>query len=268
MYELTIIKQNGGAYIDSREVAAAIGKNHKDLLRDIRGYVKILEKYTERNLAPSDFFFESSYLDITGRSLPCYLISKRGCELCGNKLIGEKGVLFTAAYVTRFNEMEAAEREAEIKANSKPRIGEFNNAVRNVLNGLALFYASPKRVINFLRGAYEPFGIEVKTDGGDDCDYYSVTEIAAELGIYSDSGKPHGHAVSAIISKLGNTANHAIAVPYGLVGVSTRYDRHIIESVWKWITGNGFPETVPHTGFDYHIRYESNYSPHDDDDDY
>ena len=41
MNELKIIKQNGGAYIDSREVAEAIGKNHKDLLRDIRKYITV-----------------------------------------------------------------------------------------------------------------------------------------------------------------------------------------------------------------------------------
>jgi phage regulator Rha-like protein len=44
MNDLEIKKVNGGAYIDSRQVAEAIGKNHKDLLRDIRGYVGIIEK--------------------------------------------------------------------------------------------------------------------------------------------------------------------------------------------------------------------------------
>jgi Rha family phage regulatory protein len=259
VYELTVIKQNGSAYIDSREVAEAIGKQHKHLLRDIRGYCEIMAKTVQPTFGLNEFFTESSYIDVIGRTLPCYLISKKGCEMVANKLTGEKGVLFTAAYVTRFNEMEATERESEIKANAKPRIGEFNNAVRNVLSGLAYCFASPKRVIGFLRGAYEPFGIEVKTDG-DDSEYYTVTEIAAQLGIYSDIGNPHGHAVSAIISKLGNTANHAVAVPSGLVGVSLRYDRHIVSAVWDWIVNNGFPYQVPHLNFDYHIRYDCQFS--------
>jgi hypothetical protein len=116
----------------------------------------------------------------------------------------------------------------------------------------------------FLRGAYEPFGIEVKTDD-DDCGYYSVTEIAAQLGIYSDTGNPHGHAVSAIISKLSNVENHAVAVPYGLVGVSLRYDIYIANAVWDWIVNNGYPYQVPHLNFDYHIRYESQLSYSADD---
>ena len=50
--------------------------------------------------------------------MPCYLISKMGCEVIGNKLTGEKGILFTVAYVTKFNAMEAAER-AELESRIK-----------------------------------------------------------------------------------------------------------------------------------------------------
>ena len=103
MNTLNIIKrENGGAYIDSREVAELIGKNHKDLLRDIRGYINIMEKDNGRNFAPVDFFLESAYTDRKGEERPCFLISRMGCDVIANKLIGEKGVLFTATYVTKF----------------------------------------------------------------------------------------------------------------------------------------------------------------------
>ena len=258
MNELTIKKVNGGAYIDSREVADAIGKNHKDLLRDIRGYVKILSKYTERNFAPSDFFLENTYFDSTGRELPCYLLSKMGCELCANKLIGEKGVLFTAAYVAKFNEMETAEREAAIKAHARPRLSEFNSAVRNVLSGMSYCFTKPSRVMSFLNGVYEPLGIEVipfhETDYSG---YYTVTEIAEAFGLYSASGRPHGHAVSAIISKIENAPHHAVVIPYGLVGVTVRYSKRIAESVIQWLIDNNFPTEVPYQGFEYHIYYKN-----------
>ena len=103
MYDLTVIKQNGGAYIDSREVAELIGKRHCDLLRDIQRYGRYMEKSFERKIALNDFFLESSYVDAIGRTLPCYLISKMGCELVANKLTGEKGILFTAAYAKLSN---------------------------------------------------------------------------------------------------------------------------------------------------------------------
>lgn len=38
-----------------------------------------------------------------------------GCELIGNKQQGEKGVLFTASYVKRFNEMEKCSKDIASK---------------------------------------------------------------------------------------------------------------------------------------------------------
>ena len=254
--ELTIIKQKGGVYIDSREVADFIGKKHKDLLRDIRGYVKILSRFTERKLAPSDFFLESSYFDSTGRELPCYLLSKSGCELCANKLTGEKGVLFTAHYVAMFNMMEAAEREREIKAHKTPRLSEFNSAVKNVLNGMSQAYVAPDGVMKFLRGVYEPLGIEVSETGGTPC-FYSATDIAQVNGIYSESGRPHSHAVAAIISKLNINESQMVVIPYGLVGVTYRYDIDVMCAVGDWVRNNGYPLDIPYLDFDYHVRYKN-----------
>ena len=103
MTNLTIINQHGQLLVESRQVAEMVDKNHADLLRSIKGYVTVL---TESNFAVSNFFIESTYQDSTGRTLPCYLITKKGCDMVANKMTGEKGVLFTATYVTRFEEME------------------------------------------------------------------------------------------------------------------------------------------------------------------
>ncbi len=106
MSNLTIINQDGKFLVDSRQVADMTGKEHKDLLRDIRGYSSHMENAGERNFAPSDFFIESTYVSEQNKTLPCYLITRKGCDMVANKMTGEKGVLFTAAYVTKFEEME------------------------------------------------------------------------------------------------------------------------------------------------------------------
>ncbi len=89
--------------LDSREVAEMVRKEHKGLLRDLRRYDK---QMTECNLAPSEFFRISEYKDSTGRTLPCYRITKKGCEFIAHKLTGKKGTEFTARYINRFHEME------------------------------------------------------------------------------------------------------------------------------------------------------------------
>lgn len=105
MNHLQVIQRDGIEVVDSREVAEMVGKQHAHLMRDIKGYAEVLSNSTESNFGLSDFFIESSYKDPTGRTLPCYLITKKGCDMVANKMTGEKGVLFTAAYVTAFEKM-------------------------------------------------------------------------------------------------------------------------------------------------------------------
>lgn len=64
-------------YIDSREVAEMVGKQHNDLLKDIRRYVQQLG---EGKISHTDFFTESQYTDKSNRQKPCYLVTKKGCE--------------------------------------------------------------------------------------------------------------------------------------------------------------------------------------------
>lgn len=100
--KLTVVSLNGQLVTDSREVAEMVEKEHSHLLRDIDGYINIIGK---TNFGLSDFFIESSYQSGT-RSYKCYLLTKKGCDMVANKMTGEKGVLFTAAYVTKFEDME------------------------------------------------------------------------------------------------------------------------------------------------------------------
>ncbi|HBH1308986.1 TPA: Rha family transcriptional regulator [Clostridioides difficile] len=104
MNDLTIINQNNQFLVESREVAELIEKKHDNLLRDIRGYKKILEDSS--NLKSQDFFIESTYINTQNKIQPCYLLTKKGCDMVANKMTGEKGIIFTAIYVTKFEEME------------------------------------------------------------------------------------------------------------------------------------------------------------------
>ena len=108
--------------LNSREVSEMIEKNHKDLIRDIKRYIKqmneVNEKYSiERKIAPNEFFLNSEYKDSIGRTLPCYNVTKKGCEFIAHKLTGTKGTVFTARYINRFHEME------DIISNSKTKPG-------------------------------------------------------------------------------------------------------------------------------------------------
>lgn len=104
MSNLTVIQTiNGINAIDSREVAEMIEVRHDNLLTKIKGYEEILDS---SKLRSQDFFLPSSYINSQNKGQPCYLLTRKGCDMVANKMTGEKGVLFTAEYVTKFEEME------------------------------------------------------------------------------------------------------------------------------------------------------------------
>ncbi|WNJ14814.1 Rha family transcriptional regulator [Bacillus velezensis] len=101
---LTVIERDGQLMVDSREVKDMLNMRHADLLEKIDGYIQILENGKLRSL---DFFVENSYtVDGNKRPYKYYLLTRKGCDMVANKLNGAKGVLFTAHYVTQFEEME------------------------------------------------------------------------------------------------------------------------------------------------------------------
>ena len=110
--DLTITTNEGKEIfvIDSREVAEMMGKTHSALLKDLQGSkdgksIGIIPTLEKSNFDLSNYFIESSYKAGT-KEYKCFLCTKLGCEMLGNKQQGEKGILFTAKYVKRFNEYE------------------------------------------------------------------------------------------------------------------------------------------------------------------
>lgn len=94
----------GEQVIDSRDVAKMVGKLHRHLMRDIKHYIKVMED--SPILDSPKFFIESTYISEQNKKLPCYLLTKQGCEMVANKLTGDKGIIFTAQYVSLFNQYE------------------------------------------------------------------------------------------------------------------------------------------------------------------
>lgn len=117
MNNLTIKQINIGGQavpvVDSREVAEMVGKEHKNLLRDIKGYAEILES---SNLSSQNFFIKDTYkVEGNNKTYDCFLLTRKGCDMVANKMTGEKGVLFTAEYVTKFEEMEKSLKGQPLK---------------------------------------------------------------------------------------------------------------------------------------------------------
>lgn len=89
--------------ITSMEAAEWCGKKHNELLKDIRRYIGQLG---EGKIPHTDFFQETTYITEQNKTLPCFLVTKKGCEFIAHKMTGQKGTEFTARYINRSHEME------------------------------------------------------------------------------------------------------------------------------------------------------------------
>ena len=125
---------NNELTIDSREVAEMMNKRHSEILEYINGsnkIVGIIPTLLNGGLCSASYFIESNYKDASGKTNKCYLVTKMGCELLGNKQQGEKGILFTAKYVERFNIMERSIEENKILIANK-EIEELKDTVNEL----------------------------------------------------------------------------------------------------------------------------------------
>jgi Rha family phage regulatory protein len=116
-----IIEMNGQKGINSKEVAEMTGKKHAHLMRDIQGYVEIMNP--NPNLDSANFFISSTYFDVQNQERPCYILTKKGCDMVANKMTGEKGITFTATYIEKFHELEEYKHNVETHIDNK---GSYN----------------------------------------------------------------------------------------------------------------------------------------------
>lgn len=129
MYELKLTEHRGQIVADSRDVARAIGKEHRNLMRSISTYYKHL---SQLKIERAKFFIPATYIDDQGKERPCYYLTRMGCDMVANKMTGERGTLFTAAYVTRFHEMEAELlKRRELRAEGKPQRRSLTDMIRD-----------------------------------------------------------------------------------------------------------------------------------------
>ena len=95
--EITIV--NGQAVTSSLAISDYFTKRHDDVLKKIRA-LECSPEFTARN------FSESEYTDTTGRTLPCYQITRDGFAFLAMGFTGKRAAQFKESYITAFNQME------------------------------------------------------------------------------------------------------------------------------------------------------------------
>ncbi|MBP2657475.1 MAG: phage regulatory protein, rha family [Firmicutes bacterium] len=84
--------------LTSLEVAGMVGKEHKNLIRDVRSYA---EELRELKIEPSEFFKDNTYLK-RGKEYPCFDVTKKGCEFIAHKLTGIRVEFYALKLIGNF----------------------------------------------------------------------------------------------------------------------------------------------------------------------
>lgn len=101
LVEIKLIKKEEVTVVTSLDIAETFGKEHKHVLRDIRG-LECSDEFRQSN------FGLTYYSDIQNKKQPMYYITRDGFTLLVMGYTGEKAMKFKEAYIKQFNAMEKA----------------------------------------------------------------------------------------------------------------------------------------------------------------
>lgn len=144
--------------ITSMEVAQMVGKQHNELLKDIRKYCEYLD---EGKIPRVDFFAESTYTDAKGESRPCFMVTKKGCEFIAHKLTGQKGTEFTARYINRFHEMEDGQVLCALNPNIALGVANLGRVTERIMRNQG---SEPYKIAEAFEMQCRQFGITLPED--------------------------------------------------------------------------------------------------------
>lgn len=153
--------------ITTVEIAEMMETEHWRVLRKLEGQEKLgkhvkgyIDIFNDNQIVVVDFFKESSYIDAKGEARKCYNVTKLGCDFLANKFTGEKGILFTARYVKRFDEME--NRINQLPLTEHP--GEVANLLKVLSSIMSKQGTIPYKIAENAKVICEQYGITLSTD--------------------------------------------------------------------------------------------------------
>lgn len=133
-------------------------------------------------------------------------------------------------------------------ADKKEKLPSVNQMVKNIKGALHDAGVDSKYIAAEIVRIYSDNGYPVKVPLVSDVPkLWDCTAIARELGILSESGRPHDKAVSAIIQKLDIFTDEIVNTAYsrnGHDGVAIQYKDSVLQKAKEWLEENGYPAMI------------------------
>lgn len=201
---IDVHQQNGVLVTTSRNVAEVFGKEHRNVVRDIRDILASLPD-TSKNWGMLNFE-QTPYVDPQNKQTYSeYLITRDGLTLLVMGYTGEKAMTFKLAYIQRFNEMEALlkKQQEQVKKIDWDSLEREVRITGDALDKTALTPNQKGLALNQLlkeatgKDYFAIMGVHLEeSEPKEEEELLTPTEIGAELGISNQ-------VVNQLLKKVG-----------------------------------------------------------------
>ena len=134
------------------------------------------------------------------------------------------------------------------KEDKKEKLPSVNQMVKNIKGALHDAGVDSKYIAAEIVRIYSDNGYPVKVPLISDVPaLWDCTTMAKELGIFSESGRPHDKAISAIIQKLDIFTEEIVKTAYsrnGHDGVTVQYKDSVLQKAKERLEENGYPTMI------------------------
>lgn len=123
-----------------------------------------------------------------------------------------------------------------------------NHAVSLLHKTFKVAGGNPASLGNMVVSLYRGIGVPVPALEAKVAEHlFDSEEIAAKIGILSESGKPHSHATKAVIRDLGFTDDDGTISTYernGHSGTVVKYPPNVVDAVIEWFERKNWPRVI------------------------
>jgi len=145
------VNEEGKVVTNSLRVAEYYGKEHKDVLKKIRGFIELIPELGGGN------FSLSSYINEQNKSQPMFEMDRQGFSLLVNKFTGDEATLFTYKYTKAFEDMmEELEHRRKQSLNTVKALNEKDEKIQRK-KLLDSYFGKRKTVKTFKFCSYDEF---------------------------------------------------------------------------------------------------------------
>lgn len=138
-------------------------------------------------------------------------------------------------------------KKKEPKPKKDRTLASVNNAVKIMMPLLQNAGCAPEIQLLTAKTIYEQAGISFPVLIKADDEYLECDKIAAKLGVYALSGKPHGKAIAAIIRKLPISENDYTETWESNAhwqGTVRKYNSKVYALIRQWLSDNNYPPQI------------------------